>query len=312
MDMGEKLGQFDVIIVGGGPAGMAAALWCDELGLASCLIDASSNFGGQLDWIHNPITNYPGAKFDNGKAAFRAFSTSLFDRRFTQMLDCSVASVDPSNLSVSLEDGRELSAKAILIATGIRRRKLDIPGETEFYGRGVLDSGSRDKSEASGRKVAVIGGGDAALENALILADLAEKVYLIHRRDRFSARPEFIKAVKDHDRIEVVLDARVKELGGSSNLEFADVELDGGGSSRIAIENAVVRIGVQPNSELLHDVADLDGPGYINVDREGRTSLPGIYAVGDVAHPTSPTISSATGSAASAIKSIAAWVRKTE
>lgn len=310
--MGDKIGQFDVIIVGGGPAGMAAALWCDELGLASCLIDTASDYGGQLHWIHNPITNYLGAKFDNGEAVFRAFSKSLSDRQLSPMLDCTVVSIDRPTLSVSLEDGRDISAKAIVIATGVRRRKLDVPGETEFKGKGVLESGSRDKGEASGRKAAVIGGGDAALENARILADFAEKVYLIHRRDKFSAREEFIKAVKHHDRVEVVLNARVKELGGSLNLEFVDVELSSGGSSRIAIENAVVRIGVQPNSEIVRGIANLDEAGYINVDREGRTSFPGIYAIGDVAHPTSPTISTATGSAASAIKSIAAVIRRSE
>lgn len=310
--MDENFGRFDVIIVGGGPAGMAAALWCDELGLSSCLIDNASNFGGQLGWIHNPITNYPGARFDNGKAVIRAFYTSLSDRRFTQMLDCGVTSIDPASSSVMIEDGREISAKAILLATGVRRRRLNVPGDTDFKGRGLLESGSRDKAEASGRIVAVIGGGDAALENALMLAEFAEKVYLIHRRDEFSAREEFVKAVKRHDRIEVIFDARVKEFGGSSNLEFVDLETGDGVSQRLAIENAVVRIGVQPNSELLHGIADLDDAAYVNVDCEGRTSVSGICAIGDVAHPTSPTISTATGSAASAIKSIALSLRKTE
>lgn len=312
MNLDEKIGQFDVVIVGGGPAGMAAAMWCEELGMRSCLIDAASNFGGQLHGIYNPITNYLGASFQNGEAIFRAFSKSLSERQFTQMLDCRVSSIDPVTVTVSLDDGRDISAKAIVVATGVRRRTLDIPGEADFKGRGVLESGSREKSDASGRKAAVIGGGDAALENALILAEFADKVYLIHRRDRFSARKEFVKAVKQHDRIEVILNARVKEFGGSLSLEFVDVELAAGGSSRIAIENAVVRIGVRPNSEIVVGTADLDDTGYISVDREGRTSVANIYAIGDVAHPISPTISTATGSAASAIKSIAAFIRRTE
>jgi thioredoxin reductase (NADPH) len=312
MHVSEKIGQFDVVIIGGGPAGIASALWCDELGLTSCLIDAASNFGGQLHWIHNPITNYLGARFDNGEAAFRGFSKSLAGRQFTQMLDCSATSIDASSHSVSLEDGREISARAMVVATGVRRRTLDVPGEAEFKGKGVLESGSRDKGEASGRKAAVIGGGDAALENALILAEFAEKVYLIHRRDRFSAREEFIRSVKGHDRIEVILDARVRELGGSTSLEFLDLELGSGGSSRIAVENAVVRFGVRPNSEIVRGIAELDDAGYINVDRDGRTSVPRIYAIGDVANPISPTISTATGSAASAIKSIAALIRRSE
>lgn len=310
--MDEKIGQFDVIIVGGGPAGMAAALWCDELGMTSCLLDSASSFGGQLHWIHNPVTNYLGVKFDNGQAVFRASSTSLSDRRFTHILDCGVASIDPATDSVLLDDGRQISAKAIVLATGARRRKLGVPGETEFEEKGILGSGSRDRTEASGRKVAVIGGGDAALENALILASVAEKVFLIHRRDRFSARGEFIKAINDDDRIEVMLNAQVKEFGGSSDLEFVDIQLAGGGSSRIAVKKAVVRIGVQPNSEILLGIANLDDAGYVNVDREGRTSVPGVYAIGDIANPTSPTISTATGSAASAIKSIASFIRRTE
>ncbi len=310
--MGDKIGQFDVVIVGGGPAGMAAALWCDELGLASCLIDAESKYGGQLHWIHNPILNYLGAESRNGDALCRAFSTSLSERRFTHMLDCRVMSIDPPAGTVTLGDGRDISAKAIVLSTGVRRRRLGVPGESEFKGKGVLESGSRDKGETSGRRAAVIGGGDAALENALILSEFAEKVYLIHRRDEFSARDEFIKAVNRDDRIEVVLDARVKELGGSELLEFVDLELGSGGSSRIAIDNAVVRIGVQPNSELVDGIAELDSAGYVNVDREGKTSASGIYAIGDVANPMSPTISTATGSAASAIKSIASWLRKSE
>ncbi|HQU90705.1 MAG TPA: NAD(P)/FAD-dependent oxidoreductase [Pyrinomonadaceae bacterium] len=312
MHKGEKSGQFDVVIVGGGPGGMAAALWCHELGLTSCLIDSASNCGGQLHWIHNPITNYLGGRFDNGTAALRAFSASLSDRRFTQMLALRVTEIDRASMSVSLDDGRDISAKAIVVATGIRRRQLNVPGEAEFKARGILDSGSRDKSEVSGKTAAVIGGGDAALENALILADYAEKVYLVHRRNEFSGRREFIQAVKHSNRIESIMNAQVKEFGGSSQLEFVDLELTSGNTQRIPIANAVVRIGVQPNSELLKDIADLDDAGYVNVDREGRTSVANIYAIGDIAHPTSPTIATAIGSAAAAIKSVAAHMRKTE
>jgi thioredoxin reductase (NADPH) len=268
------------------------------------LIDSASNFGGQLHWIHNPITNYLGAKFEDGTAALRAFSSSLSDRQFTHMLDYRVMSIDPVGVTVSLDDGRDIAAKTIVVATGIRRRRLDVPGEAEFKGRGILESGSRDKSEASGRTAAVIGGGDAALENALILAEYAEKVYVIHRRDGFSARREFVKAVNAHDRIKVIFEATVKELGGSSELEFVDVELASGGSRRVGVDKAVVRVGVQPNSEILDGIAERDDAGYVIVDSESRTSASNIYAIGDVAHPISPTISTAAGTAASAIKSI--------
>ncbi len=310
--MNEKFGQFDVIIVGAGPAGIAAALWCDDLKLTSCLVERSSEIGGQLHWIHNPISNYPGTQFAGGSDAAHRFKKSLAGRSVTVKTDAHVLKVDVNSRSVFIEGEQPISGKAIVLATGVRRRQLGVAGEAEFHNKGVLESGSRDRRDASGKRVAVIGGGDAALENALILAEHAEKVHVIHRRERFSARKEFIKSVKASDRIEAVLNARVKEFGGSEGLEFIDIELVKGGSQRIAIENAVVRIGVLPNSELLAGTVDLDDAGYVIVDRIGQTSATDIYAVGDVAFPESPTIATSVGTAATAIKHIASKIRLSE
>ena len=304
--------QFDVVIVGGGPAGMAAALWCDELDLSLCLIERSSDVGGQLHWIHNPIANYAGAKFSNGLDCLRGFKDSLAGRRSTLISDANVVSIDPVKKTTELEHGETVSGKAIILASGVRRRALGIRGEDQFAGRGILTSGSRDRREASGARVAVIGGGDAALENALILSEYASRVYLVHRRDRFSARREFIKEISRHKNIETVLDARVTEFGGSEMLEFIDIDRMASGTERIRIDKAVVRIGVQPNSELLAGVVDVDEAGYIVTDRVGRTSVENIYAIGDVAFRESPTISTAVGSSAAAIKCIAANIRKSE
>lgn len=304
--------QFDVTIVGGGPAGMAAALWCDELGLSSCLIERSSDVGGQLHWIHNPIENYAGAKFGNGIDCLRRFKESLAARRSKLISDATVVSIDSEESTVHLDAGETVSGKAIVLATGVRRRTLGVRGEREFEGRGLLTSGSRDKREASGVRVAVVGGGDAALENALILAEYASRVYLIHRRDRFSARREFVKEVSRHKNIETVLDARVAEFGGSETLEFIDIDRGSAGRERIRVDKAVVRIGVQPNSELIAEDVDVGDAGYIVTDRVGRTTVENIYAIGDVAFPESPTVSTAVGSAATAIKYIAANIRSSE
>lgn len=310
--MDEKFGQFDVVIVGAGPAGIAAALWCDDLKLTACLVERSSQIGGQLHWIHNPISNYPGTQFAGGSEAVRRFKGSLAGKLVTVKTDAHVLKVDVNSRSVFIEGEQPISGKAILLATGVRRRKLEVTGEAEFRNKGILESGSRDRRDASGKRVAVVGGGDAALENALILAEHAEKVYLIHRRERFSARKEFIRSAKAIDRIEAVLNARVKEFGGSEGLEFIDIELAEGGSERIVIENAVVRIGVLPNSELLARSVNLDDAGYVIVDRIGQTSAPDIYAVGDVAFPESPTIATSVGSAATAIKHVASKIRLSE
>lgn len=310
--MSEKSGHFDVVIIGAGPAGMAAALWCDELKLSACLIEIRTFSGGQLDWIHNPINNYPGTAFRDGRDCLDHFKRSLADRSFSFRPNESVAEINVESGTVGIGGDDPIRARAIILATGVRRRQLGVPGENDFIGRGLLASGSRDRHDASGATVAVIGGGDAALENAIILGERAEKVYLIHRRDRFSARAEFVRAVNENQRIESVMSAEVREFGGSESLEFIDIERGMNGPLRIRISKAVVRVGVVPNSELLVGKVVLDNAGYVTVDRSGRTSTPNVYAVGDVAFPESPTIATAVGSAAAAVKSIAANIRVLE
>ena len=303
--------KFDVVIVGGGPAGTAAALWCDELGLSSCLLERNDARGGQLAWIHNPIHNYPGAEFRDGAECLARLEDSLADRRFEFFSNIAVFSIQPETHSVVTSAGA-FSGEAIVIATGVRRRELGVPGEAEFHGKGILESGSRDRQLVRGLDVAVIGGGDAALENALILAEFANKVYLIHRRDQFTARKEFVEAVTVSSNIEIILNANVERFGGDTDLEFLDLIPMDGSSRRLPIAKAIVRIGVVPNSELLGDIAEMDERGYVKIDHLGRTSGKGIFAVSDVANPVSPTLSTAVGSAATAVKSIAAFVRTSE
>lgn len=301
-------GKFDVVIIGGGPAGMAAALWCDELGLTSCLLEKGGTFGGQLAWIHNPIRNYLGASFRDGADCLKHFEASLADRRFEAFPNLMVFSIAADTREVLTSAG-SFTGAAIIVATGVRRRELGVPGEDEFRGLGILDSASRDRQETLGLNVAVVGGGDAALENALILGDFASKVYLIHRRDRFSARKEFIRSVAENSKIECLMETQVERFGGEQELESVDVIGTDSISRRLSVSKAVVRIGVQPNSALLSNVAEVDDRGYVKVDSVGRTSADGIYAVGDVANPVAPTISTAVGSAATAVKSIAASIQ---
>lgn len=303
--------DFDVIIVGGGPSGMAAALWCDELGLSSCLFEVSGTLGGQLSWIHNPIRNYLGLEFRDGTDCLDKFQASLADRQFQLFSDITVFSISAETCEVITSAGK-FAGKAIIIATGVRRRKLDVPGEVEYRGRGILESGSRDRKQVAGARVAVIGGGDAALENALILADFADKVYLIHRRNRFSAREEFRNAVAANSKIDTLFQYEVERFGGGSELSYMDLRSVDGTSRRLGASKAVVRIGVEPNSELLVDHNDLDSNGYVKVNHLGQTAVKNLYAIGDVSNPVAPTIASAVGSAACAVKAIAKDIRSSE
>ena len=297
--------DFDVVIVGAGPAGMSAALWCDDLGLSCCVIESSRIFGGQLHLIHNSIKNHLGSHFIDGADCLEHFSESLKGRHFESRIGVNVQEIDVPRLVVRLSDGAALAGKAIVIASGVRRRELRVPGESEYYGKGIIDSGARFREQANGQSVAVVGGGDAALENALILAEHADRVYLVHRRNEFTAKPEFVESVRSNSKIEVLTNSVVKAFAGAGNLEFVDVRGADGQLTRLSAGIAVIRIGVEPKTDFVSPAIDADSNGYLNVDHEGRTSAKLIYAVGDVASPVSPTISSAVGTAATAVKSIA-------
>ena len=302
----ELIGKvFDVVIIGAGPAGMSAALWCDDLGLSCCVIESSRIFGGQLHLIHNAIKNHLGSDFSDGIDCFEHFSESLRGRRFETRIGVNVKEIDVPGLAVRLSDGGALAGKSIVIASGVRRRKLRVPGESEFYGKGIIDSGARFREQAKGRSIVVVGGGDAALENALILAVHADRVYLVHRRNEFTAKPEFVESIRSNSKIEVLTNSVVQAFAGASKLEFIDVSGADGQQTRLMVGNAVIRIGVEPNTDFVPPAIDADANGYLRVDHEGRTSAKLIYAVGDVASPVSPTISSAVGTAATAVKSIA-------
>lgn len=300
--MAEKTSQ--VLIIGGGAAGISAAIWCADLGLTATLVERSE-IGGQLHWIHNRITNYPGVVAENGKVLNDRFRSSL-DSYSINAHRAEIRRFAALDLSCIDADGSKLSADAIIIATGIRRRTLDVPGEQSFVGRGILGSGSRDRKEVAGKRVVVIGGGDAAAENALILAEYADHVHLIHRGSSLSARDEFRTAVEGHDRIEIILSTHIRAFYGQEHLETIELS----NRQSIDIDHAVIRVGVEPNSDRFAGQIELDDRGYLLVDGECRTSAEMVYAIGDVANPVAPTIATAVGMAATAVKSIAKQLRK--
>ena len=310
--MTDKRQDYDVIIIGGGPAGMSATLWCSDLGLSCALLEKQHELGGQLNHIYNQITNYPGVKADDGREMSERFSASLRGAGFHFQMPANVTTIDADAMTVGLADGDVLSAQAIFLATGIRRRKLGVPGETEYRGKGILESGAKEANAASNRHVAIVGGGDAALENALVLSENASKVTVIHRRAEFSARGHFVAEARVRDNITMLMETKVTGIGGDGRVEWIDVRDSAGGERRLKVENILIRIGVVPNTELVRGVAELDEQGYCRVDDLCRTGRPGLYAIGDVACPVSPTISTAAGMGATAAKAVFAWLNGRE
>lgn len=297
--------NFDVIIIGGGIAGLSAALWCDELGLSALVLEEKPELGGQLLWVHNEIKNYPGREARNGRELRDIFLEQIEKRDFELSLRAQIAGVDLEKKEITLADGSMFTARALVIATGIRRRKLNVAGEEEFTNRGIIESGKKNADLVAGKKVLIIGGGDAAFENALILAETAAKVTLVHRRKTYRAREEFIAQVVKNPKIETLTETAVRKISGNERIESVEIEnLQTGEISELPTDALLIRIGVEPNTEIFRGKLEPDKNGYIEINRDCETSAAGVFAVGDVANPTAPTISSAAGMGATAAKAI--------
>jgi thioredoxin reductase (NADPH) len=277
----------DVLIIGAGPAGISAALWCDELGLDTLMLEQSAGPGGQLLSVHNPIENYPGLRARNGREFLECFSERVSDADFDLWTDVDIESVDLKAKRVVLQSGEEL------------------PGETEFAGRGMIESSSRDRETFAGKDVVVIGGGDAAAENALLLAEVCPTVTLVHRSKKLKARPTFINQLQGQHSITVFAEAVVTRILGDDAVEAVEIlRKDSLKPFQMAVKGVAVRVGVQPNTELFRGQLQLDEEGYALVTSLQETSVTNVFAIGDVSNPLAPTISGASGAGATAAKVI--------
>ncbi len=302
--------RFDAVVIGGGPAGISAAFWCAELGLSVAIIEREPELGGQLLWTFGPIGNYLGLRAQNGRELRNIFVDHIGSQMVTRFTGIGVESADLSSRSVLLSDGRRLSAQAVILATGVRRRKLGIPGEEEFVGKGILQSGQNARGTVSGKRVIIIGGGDAALENALILSETAERVTVVHRRDQFSARGEFVAGSSARANVEFHFNSTATAILGDERVEAVEVLTAAGGPERIDCDHVLIRVGVEPNVGPFRNEIALNDRGYVIVNADCSTGVDGIYAIGDVASPLSPTIATAVGMGATAAKAITALIEK--
>lgn len=304
----------DVIIIGAGPAGLAAAFWCDELGLDTLVLEQAEQIGGQLHRVYNPIENYLGLKTRDGRELLEIFSRDVAAAGFDLWTGALIDSIDLRSKRISLRSGEALQAISIVIATGVRPKTLGIPGEKEFAGKGIIESGARDRDLYAGKDVCVIGGGDAAIENALLLADVCATVTVVHRGKKLRARREFAESVQPNNRITVFTESVVTRImGGDSGEAVEAVEIQRKGGLKpfqLAVRGVLIRIGVEPNTELFREQLTVDENGYLEVNSRQETNVPMVFAAGDVANPTAPTISGATGAGATAAKVIASRLNR--
>lgn len=302
--MMQEEGTFDVVIVGGGPAGLSALHWCRDLGMSAVLIEKQSDLGGQLLETFNPITNYLGIAAANGREMLEIFLRSLAGG-----LNCitgtEIDKIDLDRRTVTTANGNSFAAKAIIIATGVRRRELGIAGEREFRDRGVMRSGSAERNRVAGKRIVIIGGGDAALENALILSENAARVTVVHRREELAARAHFVDEARKSDTIRFDLNTIATAIHGDEHIKAVEIQsLVSGETRMIEADGVLIRAGWMPNSEIFSGQLERDSRGYIDIDRNCGTSKKKVYAIGDVTGGYAPTIAAATGQASIAAKAV--------
>jgi thioredoxin reductase (NADPH) len=303
----------DVVIIGGGPAGISAAIWCKRLGISHLLLESRSILGGQLPYIENQIIDYPGLITKNGQELQGVFNQHMNKLQCSFRLNASVLAVDHSNgcLTVEHEEGhsQNIDFRYIIFATGSSPRRLNIPGESEMINRGEVYSASKHRSHFKHKQVAVVGGGDRAFEGALLLAESGAHVVLIHHSEHFQARKEYVDPVLTHPNIRILTNFIVHRIEGHKQVTGIGVTSHGWNNEFIPVDVVLIRIGVKPNSELLQGVVDVDEDQYIQIDQMYRTSQHNIFAVGDVCtRPLYSSISSSTGQGMVAAKTISTFL----
>ena len=272
---------YDVGIIGGGPAGCSAALYAGRAGCTSVMFEKSSP-GGQMG-LTSFIENYPGIEKAEG------FELATVMSKQAKAFGCvtkreSIVRIENGDIKKLVTSrGNEYFCKTVIIAGGAVPRKLGIPGEKEFAGRGVSYCATCDGMFFRGRTVAVAGGGDTAFEDALYLSNICEKVYIIHRRGSFRAARSTVARAEKAENIKFVMNSVVTEIKGSEGVTGVSLESTAGGTgSRLDVSAVFIAAGRVPDTEAYRGLLELDGSGYIIAGEDTHTSAAGIFAAGDI------------------------------
>lgn len=291
--------MYDVIIIGGGPAGLTAALYALRAGKSALVIEKAT-FGGQITWSPK-VENFPTIESISGSELGDRLMQQVENQGGeTEFAEVVSVELDGDIKRVKTDYDDVFEGKALIIATGAKPRMLGLPRETELVGSGVCYCAVCDGAFYKGKTVAVNGGGNSALQDAVLLSEGCEKVYLIHRRDSFRGEAKLVELLEKKPNVEFVLNSSVTELKGEAELEAITLTGSDGSSRELKISGLFVAIGHGPDNGIFADLMELDGKGYADSGEDCRTKTPGVFVAGDCRKKTvrQLTTACADGSAA--------------
>jgi thioredoxin reductase (NADPH) len=274
--------MYDVVIIGLGCAGYTAAIYSARYKLNTFIVGMEE---GGLGMTAAEVGNWPGTKEITGPDLMQSYKDHALSFENVTHKNARVTKIEKKDgsFALHLDDGQIVEGRAVILAMGSKKRHLGVPGEEEFSGKGVTYCATCDAFFYRGKDVAVIGGGDSAVEGAAIAAQVAKTVYLIHRRDTFRAEPYWIDEVKKKQNIVFVLERSVKEIMGTERVTGVLLNQPFDGKESIAVDGVFIEVGADPATELAQTIGcSVDAKGYLQVDAGMRTSVPGVFGAGDI------------------------------
>ena len=302
--------MYDLIIIGSGPAGLSAAVYGKRAGLNLLVIEEKPMSGGQILNTYE-VDNYLGMPGINGFDMGMAFRSHA-DKLGIEFKEATVTSVEDKGDIKLVHMGEEvLETRTVLLATGAEHAKLAVPGEEELSGMGVSYCATCDGAFFKGKTVAVVGGGDVALEDAIYLARTCEKVYLIHRRDELRGARILQEELKALPNVEILYNHIVTKIQGEDMVESLAIKnVVTGEEKQLPVSGIFIAVGIHPNTELLKDMVEMDEAGYILAGEEGATNVSGIYVAGDIRKKPMRQVVTAVADGANAAVSAGSYCNK--
>lgn len=301
---------YDLIIVGSGPAGLSAAIYAQRARLDTLVIERAMASGGQVLNTYE-VDNYPGLPGING------YDLGMKMREHADGLEAEFISdtvheiKDNSGYKTVICENGDYRARTVILAGGARNRLLEVPGEEEFLGRGVSYCATCDGAFYRNKRAAVIGGGDVALEDAVFLARMCEKVYLVHRRDTLRGTKSLQEKLFSLDNVEFIWDTVVTEIYGENTVSGIGLENRKTGEKReLAVQGVFIAVGTLPETEAFRGLVELDSTGYIVAGEDGETSVPGIFAAGDIRTKKLRQVVTAVSDGANAVTSVERYLNE--